>query len=142
MEVTYTCPHCHVTKPIGDFFPDRSKKSGHSSWCRTSSAARTRARDRSKARSHDRTYRLRKKYGLSWADFEALMTRQDHRCAICREVFTGTGPYPGLVVNQGQARGALRALVCEPCHVGLECFDTDPGLLELAWRYVLDVRGA
>ncbi len=141
MNTTHTCPHCHVTKPIGDFYPDRSKTRGHSSWCKTCSAARTRARDRAKAKTHDRAYRLRKKYGLSRADFDAMKTQQDHRCAICRDVLTRTGPYPGLVVDQGHERGALRTLLCRRCHVGIGCFQANLGLLESAWRYVLEVRG-
>jgi len=111
VNTTYTCPHCHVTKSISDFYPDQSKKNGHSSWCRTCSAARTRARNRLKATTHDRTYRLRKKYGLSRAEFEAIKTRQDNQCAICREDLTRTGPYPGLVLDHGHERGALRTLL-------------------------------
>ena len=142
MDTTHTCPHCHVTKPTGDFYPDRSKTRGHSSWCKTCSGTRQRARDRSKARTHDRTYRLRKKYGLSHAEFDAMMARQDHRCAICREVLTGDDPYPGLVMDQGGDRGVLRSLLCQQCHVGIACFEANPGLLESALRYVLDVCGA
>jgi len=142
MDTTQTCPHCHVAKPTGEFYPDRSKKNGHSSWCRTCSAARTRARDRSKARSHDRVYRLRRKYGLSHAEFEAMTTQQENQCAICREDLSLSGPYPGLVLDHGNERGALRTLLCQQCHEGIACFEANPEILESAWRYVLEVRDA
>jgi hypothetical protein len=85
---------------------------------------------------------LRKQYGLSRAEFEAIKTQQDNQCAICREDLSRTGPYPGLVVDQGDERGALRALLCQQCHDGIESFEGNPGILEAAWRYVVDVCGA
>ena len=87
-------------------------------------------------------YRLRRKYGLSRAEFEAIKTQQENQCAICREDLTRTGPYPGLVLDHGHERGALRTLLCQQCHAGLGCFEANPEILESALRYVLEVRGA
>ena len=139
MDTTHTCPRCHVTQALEAFYSDRSKTSGHSSWCRTCLAARIRTRDRAKANAHDRAHRLRKRYGLSLAAFDAMTTLQDHRCAICREPLRRTGPYPGLIRGQGHARGTLRGLVCQRCHAGIECFHGNPSHLESAWRFVLGV---
>src|SRR2546423_15554819 len=43
-------------------------------------------RDKTKARDQH----LRRNYGISLHDFEAILTHQGHACAICRERFTKT----------------------------------------------------
>lgn len=100
-----------------------------------------RARNREKAREACRRYQgkypertkrnnraqaLRKNYGITIEVFEALLAKQNGRCAIC-----GTdkpcGPGKKLMVDHDHKTGRIRGLLCNHCNstigYALECPD-------------------
>ncbi|HYD09164.1 MAG TPA: endonuclease VII domain-containing protein [Acidimicrobiales bacterium] len=66
-----------------------------------------------KKRSDRRSY-LKRKYGISLEDYDAMLEAQDGRCAIC-------GRLPrddiSLHVDHHHDSGRLRGLLCFPCNV-------------------------
>lgn len=80
---------------------------------------------------------LQRKYGISSADFNALLTAQDGRCSICRET-PGVGgnawTHGGFVVDH--ATGAVRGLLCDLCNKGLGQFRDRVDLLRAAISYL------
>ena len=74
--------------------------------------------------------RLRRCYGLSRQDYEALLARQGGACAICKQ-----SPSEPLVVDRARVDGRVRGLLCRRCKSAITCFNEDPDLLRQASAY-------
>jgi hypothetical protein len=74
-----------------------------------------------------------KKYGMTIAQFDAMFSAQDGRCAICRETSATR-----LCIDHDHATGRVRKLLCHSCNVGLSRFRDNPALLEKAAEYIRD----
>lgn len=81
-----------------------------------------------------RDYHFRRKYGISLAEREAIAERQGHRCSVCGTHESGL--VKRLAVDHDHATGAVRALLCQSCNLGLGFFKDSPELLEKAAEYV------
>lgn len=68
-------------------------------------------------------------YNLTAADYDALMSRQSGRCAICK----GGGP---LLVDHDHATGAVRGLLCHQCNIALGWLRDSADLALNAARYL------
>ena len=75
--------------------------------------------------------RRKAKYGITRAEFEALVNKQNGRCAIC-EVEKGSK----LRVDHDHETGKIRALLCSNCNSGLGLLNDSPGLLQKAALYL------
>lgn len=78
------------------------------------------------------------RYGITIADYEAMVAAQGNRCAIC-----GDQPDPNgvkaasrLHVDHCHASGANRALLCGRCNMGLGYFRDNPEIMRAAIRYL------
>mgnify|MGYP001557048711 FL=1 len=74
-----------------------------------------------------------RKYGLTIETFEAMHQAQGGKCAICQ---TQLGEGRRLHVDHCHKTGAVRALLCDKCNVGLGAFKDSPELLRSAARYI------
>src|SRR5215471_6051774 len=92
-------------------------------------AYRQRCLDRDKTKKRDQ--QLRRDYGISLQDFDAILAHQGGACAICRERFTRT-PH----VDHDHDTRVVRGLLCSQCNRGLGCFDDDVEIMESAVEYL------
>jgi hypothetical protein len=72
---------------------------------------------------------LKRRYGITAADADAVLAAQGGLCAICRAA-------PAAHVDHDHATGAVRALLCFNCNGGLGQFKDDPDVLRAAAEYV------
>ena len=84
---------------------------------------------------------LQRKYGISVADYEAMLQAQDGVCAICQGAehrFTiRKGDAPNrLCVDHDHETGEARGLLCADCNVGLGAFADDQVALFRAIQYL------
>ena len=79
-----------------------------------------------------RAENLRRRYGITLADFERQLWLQGGRCAICNASHTASP----LHVDHDHDTSALRGLLCTACNVGLGQFHDDVELLEAATHYL------
>ena len=85
---------------------------------------------------------LRRTYGITLADYDAMFQRQGGVCAICgrpERRATGRKRKPTgnrLHVDHDHKMGGIRALLCSGCNTALGAFDHDPYLLEQAIKYL------
>lgn len=82
-----------------------------------------------RAKHNARTGVLRIKYGLSRAQYEALIKKQKGRCAICATRFKTT---QDRHTDHSHASGKARSLLCTKCNNGLGHVEKDAHLQHLA----------
>lgn len=121
------CPDCLIVKPIEQFGRNAGQPSGRTTYCKPCHNARGRA---GKERiGGSRTYHLKRRYGITAADADAMLEAQGGVCAICRSA-------PAVHVDHDHVTGAVRALLCFNCNGGLGQFKDDPEVLHAAAYYV------
>jgi recombination endonuclease VII len=72
-----------------------------------------------------------KRYGISAAEFEAILARQHGACGICERPFQHT-PH----IDHDHATHTVRGLLCSMCNLGLGHFEDNPTFLRNAARYL------
>jgi hypothetical protein len=83
-------------------------------------------------KTKDKRKQYRREYGITPEQIEAMMTRQDSRCAICRTAFT----LVPIHVDHCHSTGRIRGLLCRDCNWGLGYFRDDAALLWNAIKYL------
>lgn len=82
-------------------------------------------------------------FGLSLADYQAVLATQGGRCAICRTDSPGVNNKGGkarrlFCVDHCHKTGRFRGLLCSRCNLGIGNFKDDAGLLSAAINYLRD----
>jgi Recombination endonuclease VII len=133
------CSSCRRRKPKDQFPPNAGHYDGLPCYCRE--CVNRKAREstkkpsvRSYRRRYMKGYDLKKNYGLTMEAFNALVAKQDGKCAICfDELKLGTG---GCGVDHDHTTGVVRGLLCRLCNVGIGHFRERPDLLTRAIEYL------
>jgi recombination endonuclease VII len=79
---------------------------------------------------------LKKKYGITQADYESLLRKQNGVCAICK----CHQRYQSLAVDHCHKTKQVRGLLCVQCNRGLGRFFDSPVRLKNAAEYILHSR--
>jgi hypothetical protein len=74
---------------------------------------------------------LKRLYGISPADYDALLAAQGGVCAIC-----GKRSKKTLCVDHCHATGTIRGLLCGKCNTGFGCYDDDQAAMIAALAYL------
>jgi len=125
------CPDCGTVKPLDDFVRNAGMPSGREPYCKPCHNIRGKASKDKVGGS--RTYHLKRRYGITAQDADAMLERQDGLCGICRRA-------PAGHVDHDHETGAVRALLCFNCNGGLGQFKDDPAVLRAAAEYVEEHR--
>lgn len=73
---------------------------------------------------------IKRRYGLSIEQWDAMLIAQSGRCGICLD------PMQDPHVDHDHSTGAVRELLCSSCNNGLGRFRDDPERLERAAAYL------
>jgi hypothetical protein len=125
------CPDCGQIQPLSAFGRNAATKSGLTSYCKPCHNAR--GRRAKEFVGGERTYHLRRRYGITAEDADLMLERQGGLCAICRAA-------PAAHVDHDHETGAVRALLCFNCNGGLGQFKDDPVVLRAAADYIEEHR--
>lgn len=90
----------------------------------------TKAYQRGYKKRHRKRIRLMR-YGLTVAEYDAMVNRQKGLCAIC-----GRDPDYELVVDHDHETGTVRGLLCQGCNAGLAYLGDGVEPLEKALAYL------
>lgn len=137
------CPRCEDFKSRAEFPVKRRSPDGLATYCKVCSAIYNRehrAKDERLARRKRQASRLLKTYGISFEQYEKMIWDQDGLCAICAEPHS-SGQGERLHVDHDHETGAVRALLCHSCNIGLGCFKDDTDRMMRAIAYLKHHRG-
>lgn len=85
-------------------------------------------------------YELKRRFGMSEADYGRMMADQKGLCSICGKPETAkhktSGGPRSLAVDHCHSGGHIRALLCSACNTGLGSFNDDPDRLRAAIEYL------
>ena len=84
----------------------------------------------------DRVKSLRKKYGMSTAEYQKIFNEQKGRCEICRCEVTAQR-YGVFKVDHDHKTGKVRGLLCHHCNFGIGMFKDNPELCRSAIDYLV-----
>lgn len=101
-------------------------------------ASSRRAHEKRKADPAWRAYKnqaeMLRKYGLTMADFDALLESQGGVCAICKG--DRNGPGSRFHVDHNHQTGVVRGLLCGRCNTAVGLLQDDPNIAEAAAAYL------
>ncbi|WP_369134934.1 endonuclease VII domain-containing protein [Modestobacter sp. I12A-02662] len=121
------CPDCGLVRPLSEFPRTRATTSGRYTYCKPCHNARGKASKEKIGGSQ--TYHLKRRYGITAVEADAMPAAQGGLCAICRAA-------PAVHVDHDHATDVVRELLCFNCNGGLGQFRDDPAVLRAAAGYV------
>lgn len=131
---TKYCPGCDQTKSVEEF--GAGGKRGRDGYCLPCRRSRDKARAEAKAaRPYDpdqrRDYVLRRLYGISLDEYNAMADSQNNVCAICLtpEKRSAYGERPRLVVDHNHVTNKVRGLLCASCNGRLNSIEDEQFML-------------
>lgn len=80
-----------------------------------------------------------KRYGLSEADYFALLKKQNNGCAICGRPDPGRKGHDTLLVDHNHRTGKVRGLLCHQHNVLIGMAQDNSELLQAVIKYLADV---
>lgn len=85
------------------------------------------------------TQLIKRKYGLTVSDVDAMRQRQNDCCSICGRP-AENNRYKRLNIDHCHETNKVRALLCDLCNKGLGMFHDNPELLQKASEYLIKWR--
>ncbi|MGQ5576771.1 endonuclease VII domain-containing protein [Streptomyces sp. ECR3.8] len=143
------CNGCGETKSRTEFYKAREGKYGPlvKSTCKACDSERARkwfADNSERSNENRRRWNLQNTYGISVAEYNALLREQGGVCAICGRdepnAHGRTGKQFRLAVDHCHESGAVRGLLCQKCNRAIGLLGDDPVLMRKAIGYLLRHR--
>jgi hypothetical protein len=136
------CVRCKLFLIGNQFRKDKSHKDGLEYYCRLCSREIHKAYDikRNKEQSRmasSKRHMLRREFGLTPEQYQAMLVQQNYGCAICKE--TGHTNGRAMSVDHDHATGKVRGLLCSSCNTGIGQLKESPVILEAAIKYLSGV---
>lgn len=122
------CPGCQRELARAEFGSNRSAADGLTSYCKPCHNEKGK-QTAERLYGGTRAYHLRRRYGITAADYDALVAAQGGVCALCRERFPKH-------VDHDHVTHRVRGALCSGCNQGLGNFHDDAHALRLAADYV------
>jgi len=124
------CPKCGIVKPLSEFGIANNRGDGRKVYCKM--CRKQEDNDPEFRRARGRRY-VYKGYGITEAEYDALVLAQDGLCAIChRPNLKGRRLY----VDHCHRSGIVRGLLCQLCNSMLGMIDDDVDVLVSAISYL------
>lgn len=81
---------------------------------------------------------LKRRYGITIDDYDAMLDAQGGACALCGnpETLVRNGNVCALAVDHDHETGAVRGLLCSACNQGIGKFNHDTERLQMAIAYL------
>lgn len=117
------CTQCGSVKPLSHFAQRASAPDGLRYDCRDCQAEKSRG------------YLLRRRFGITAAEYDRMLAEQGGGCALCRRSAPG-GRWTSFAVDHCHETGRVRGLLCYFCNYALGVLGDSPESLRRAYEYV------
>ena len=152
--MTKVCSQCGMEKHVDCFYKHAGAKDGRRGDCRTCHIAKAKCRhgtpeyvakrsrwlkkynQSERRKSLLESYNL-KRYGMSKAEYEAVLMGQQYCCKICLAPHRPNESRGRLYVDHCHKTGKVRALLCKTCNSLLGFAKDDKSILDKAIEYLL-----
>ncbi|MFJ5520182.1 endonuclease VII domain-containing protein [Streptomyces griseoluteus] len=111
------CPQCAIVKPHSEWERNKSSSDGWASYCRSCRKAR------------NEESRLKRMYGLTAAERDAMVASQRGLCVICLNA-------PAAHVDHCHKTGRVRGVLCFNCNSAIGKLGDDPEAVRRAAAYL------
>jgi hypothetical protein len=81
-----------------------------------------------------RPYHLKRRYGITEAQFDEMVNQQGGLCAACKK-------RPATQVDHDHQTGRVRGILCLNCNAALGAFKDDPRIVWAAIEYLETANG-
>jgi hypothetical protein len=75
---------------------------------------------------------VKRDYGLTPEEYDAMLVAVDGKCTICRKA----PKVKALAVDHCHTTGKVRGILCDKCNMGIGYFDDNLDLLQKAIEYL------
>lgn len=83
---------------------------------------------------YNRVRKLKQNYGMTLEEWNTLFASQNQCCALCGTSDFSVGK--GACVDHDHVTKKVRAILCQPCNMGLGAFRDRPDVLRAAADYI------
>lgn len=134
------CNKCEKTKSVEEFHKNSRSPDGlHSicKECKNTKARETYSKKPTEPRPKGfnlREYQLKRKYGITLEQYDQLLEKQNHCCAICERHKSEFKTQ--LAVDHSHKTGLIRGLLCTACNYRLVAKHEDGDLLRKIADYI------
>lgn len=156
-----TCRKCGTEKALTEYTVARRNPDGLHSWCKDCWNAYTRERwasgglDKAKKAKSDAEWRkanpekssaiwrrnnLKRKYGITVEQYDAMLAAQGGACAVCRGTESGDSRFGTFAVDHDHVTGEVRALLCSNCNRAFGLLGEDVDVIMALASYALQFR--
>ncbi|WEU68282.1 endonuclease [Escherichia phage vB_Ec_Tarrare] len=125
------CKKCNTVKPMDEFHNKKGRKDGKASTCKACVNNRVRPYDSEK----NKNMHLKKLYGITLDEYNAMLEAQGHCCAICKGT-EGMKLGRNMAVDHCHTTGKVRGILCSHCNRGLGFFKDNIESLKAAIKYL------
>lgn len=148
------CLYCKERKPWDEFPRNKRMKSGHLNECKACRSTRMKAaykENPERFKKHQRDWRqknpelnaqrvrksfLKRKYGITEADYLRMLEEQDGLCAICRTDKPRGRYEEHFHVDHDHETNVVRGLLCYRCNTAIGLLGDSVQVLESAVAYL------
>lgn len=144
------CTSCGEKKNLIEFYKHKAYKDGRRSECKACAKIEDKKRyDKAKAEGNvyiknkqhsTRIYSLKRKFGITIEQYDEILEKQNHSCAICEKHVTEFSKKFSVdhahTESDHVPAGMIRGLLCYPCNTLLVGRRTDPSIFEKAANYL------
>lgn len=128
--MTKRCSKCKVTYPKTEFHKNKRSSDGYQTVCKECNKQNTRSRDL----DYWRRQNLKRNFGLTPEQYDELLEKQNHCCALCEK--HKDLEKRSLAVDHNHKTGRIRGLLCLNCNYRLVGKHTDSEMLRRMADYI------
>jgi hypothetical protein len=136
---THKCSKCKEEKPLSEFIINKTQRPGkpvsHCTKCKVAYNKAYREKNRDKFLAVERKSKLKMTYGITPEQYDAMLSSQGNKCAICAAKTPG-GRTKMFFIDHCHDKGNIRGLLCMRCNTGLGLFLDNPKFLLSAISYL------
>lgn len=139
------CKKCKQTKPLNEFHKSKRHSMGRKNECAECTNEYLRAhyyKDHKESRKKSRINYYKRKYGISYSEYESMCLAVGMKCEICHipgrtsAEIAEVGSPNVLVLDHCHITGKIRGILCRDCNTGIGSLQDDPNLLRNAVQYL------